>query len=159
MPDNGIGMVASIHKPYQANQFWVEIDGVADVYFTEFSGIQITTEVFEYREGGVNAYTHKLPVRTTYANATLKHGMTKDQKMWDWYMKTVSGKIETKNISIILYSPLSPATEGRRWDLIKAYPVKWLGPSLVANSNEYTIESLEIAFETAKATAQNLKGM
>ena len=35
----------------------------------------------------------------------------------------------------------------KRWDLIRAFPVKWTGPDMKANGGEIAIESLEIAHE------------
>ena len=35
----------------------------------------------------------------------------------------------------------------KRWDLIRAFPVKWAGPDLKASAGELAIESLEIAHE------------
>ena len=50
-----------------SHQFVVEIDGVEAARFTESSGLQMTTDVFEYKEGGLNGYTHRLPGRVSYS--------------------------------------------------------------------------------------------
>ena len=35
----------------------------------------------------------------------------------------------------------------KRWNLKRAFPVKWVGPDLKASSSEVSIETLEIAHE------------
>ena len=40
----------------------------------------------------------------------------------------------------------------RRYDLEKAFPTQWQGPSLDTNSNEVAVESIEIAFTKFKVS-------
>ena len=54
--------------------FAVEIEGLLVGGFTQVDGLSGEVEVEEYREGGVNGYTHKLPgphvVTRTWSCAT-----------------------------------------------------------------------------------------
>ena len=127
-------------------RFWVQIDGVEIAGFSECSGIGVETETFEYAEGGLNTFTHKLPVRTKYGNLTLKRGIDPGQELYAWYISTLDGKTQRKDISVIIYGPES-GTEVRRWDLKQAYPVKWTGPDLRTDASAAAIESVEIAHE------------
>ena len=65
-----------VADPYIGFDFAVEITGVVHAYFQECSGMQASMEIFEYKEGGQNDYSHKLPGRITYSNITLKKGLT-----------------------------------------------------------------------------------
>ncbi|MCK6564035.1 MAG: phage tail protein, partial [Dehalococcoidia bacterium] len=47
-------------------------------------------------------------------------------------------------VSIIQYD--SMGREVRRWNLSRAYPVKWVGPTFNAAQSTMGIESLELAF-------------
>ncbi len=138
-------------KVLLANKFWIESEGILDAYFTELSGMNIETEVMTVKEGGLNNYVHKLPVRTSYTNVVLKRGLTDSKKFLDWYQKTINGKVERKNITIIQYSA---HTEGhpvvKRWELTNAYPVKYQLGSFSAKSNEWSIETMELAYEFFK---------
>jgi len=131
--------------PYQSCYFFVEIEGINCAGFSECTGLDITTETFEYKEGGLNTYTHKLPVRTSFSNITLKRGLTDTTELWDWYLSVVRGNVERKSISIVQYS--SSQEEIKRWDLKDAYPVKWVGPKFQVASSKIavSIEQLEIA--------------
>ncbi len=126
--------------PFPAFKFYVEIGDITHAVFSECSGLEVEVEVFEYEEGGLNDYVHKLPGRVKYSDVTLKKGMATSDALWDWYAKTLQGKIERKNISIMLYD--TSGQESRRWDFEDAYPVKWTGPAFQAGENVAAIETL-----------------
>lgn len=136
-------------------RFWVQLRGIEVAGFMECSGLVVETEVFEYAEGGLNTYTHKLPVRTKYSNITLKRGLDEGQDLYRWYMKTVGGQIERNSISIILYD--SERKSKYRWDLQQAYPVKWTGPDLKADAGAVAVETIEIAHSGLLPTSGQVK--
>ena len=51
--------------PFATFKFHVEIGDIKEAAFNECSGLEIATDVFEYQEGGLNEYAHKLPFRVT----------------------------------------------------------------------------------------------
>lgn len=129
--------------PYLGSHFFVEIDGVDHGGFAECGGLQAETEVTEYAEGGNNGFVHKLAGRTKYGNLTLKWGSTDSTALWQWYLDVTRGKVERKDISVVLYN--SVQEEVRRWNLRSAYPVKWIGPAFNASAPAVSIETLELA--------------
>lgn len=126
-------------------RFYVLIEGVAQAVFTEVGGLQIETEVTDYAEGGNNRFVHRVPGRTKVANLTLKRGMASSNELFKWYIKTINGEAERRNLSVVMYD--TGGKEVLRWDFIKAYPVKWVGPQLSAASNTSAVETLELAHE------------
>jgi phage tail-like protein len=134
--------------PYITSLFNIEIEGIQEAYFKECSGLESETEVLSFEEGGVNDYIHKLPGRTKHANVVLKRGITDSGWLWDWYQKVARGKVERKNLSVVLYN--SQGEEVKRWSFERAYPVKWSGPELKSDENSIAIEALEIAHEGMK---------
>ncbi len=131
--------------PHLGLRYWVELGQIHIAGFRECTGLTIETEMFEYAEGGLNTYTHKLPVRRKYSNVTLKRGLEEGEDLFTWYSKNASGKIQRQNVSIIIYDPLGQPV--RKWDLQNAYPCKWIGPELKAESGALAIETLEFAHE------------
>ncbi|MFZ0746409.1 MAG: phage tail protein [Terracidiphilus sp.] len=134
------------HDPVLAFNFAVEISGLFVAGFSDVSGLQAEIEVQEYREGGVNGYTHKRAGPTKYpSNLILKKGITDNTELWKWYSDVMRGKIQRKPVDVVLMS--STGEESRRWKLQNAYPVKWTGPELRATASEVAVETLELAHE------------
>lgn len=129
--------------PFTGYNFIVIISDIPVAGFSDVSGIASETEVEEYKEGGENQYVHKLPTITKYGNLILKNGMTNLPLLYNWYKDVVQGKINRKEITIILLDPKQLGF--KTWTYRDAYPVKWSGPELNANNNAVAIESLEIA--------------
>lgn len=134
--------------PYITCYFHVEIEGIAEAFFRECSGLEAEIEVLAYEQGGVNDHVEKLPGRIKFPNVVLKRGVTDSKTLWEWFSKGVQGKIERKNVSIILYD--SKGSEVKRWSFERAYPTKWSGPGLKSDENAVAIETLEIAHEGMK---------
>jgi phage tail-like protein len=130
---------------YASNRFYISIEGVTgeQALFTEASGLQLEIEVFEYTEGGVNSFVHKLPGRTKVGNLTLKRGMTNSKAFLEWISNVALGKIERKNVSIVMFN--AKGDELMRWNFDGMYPIKWTGPQYQASGNAAAIESLELA--------------
>ncbi len=129
--------------PYKVFRFVIEINGTRVGGFSEVTGLEVRTEVDEYREGGVNDYVHKIAKETRYPNLTLKRGITDATEFWDWHRQIVEGDIERKTITVVLLDSLG--AEKWRWIFEEAYPVKWNGTDLNATGNTVLVESIELA--------------
>jgi phage tail-like protein len=58
---------------------------------------------------------------------------------------TLDGKLARKNMSVVLLN--DAGEEVLRFNFTNAWPVKWSGPNLNAETNEIAIETLEITHE------------
>lgn len=135
-------------------RFYVEIDAIPQAVFTEVNGLQVETEVMEYKEGGNNGFIHRLPGRTKVGNITLKRGMTRSNEFFSWYLGIAFGrKIIRRNLSIVMYDTVGK--EVMRWDFINAYPVKWTGPQFNAGGSASAVETVELAHDGLKAEIGN----
>jgi phage tail-like protein len=134
--------------PYINYAFKVEIAGIQRAGFKEVSGMESTTAVIPYREGGDNGTTQKKPGMTDYSNIVLKRGVTDDTELWKWHLQWVKGDPAAKRLDgfIVLYDR-DGQTEKARWHFVKAWPTKWTGPSFNAEGKEIAIETLELAHE------------
>ncbi len=132
---------------YRAFQFDVEIQGISKAHFQEVSGIDATTDVVEYREGGDFLGTLKLPGQTKHSNLTLKRGYTDDDTLWKWYEDVMTGRTENirKHVSVLQCD--MAGQEKFRWNLYDAFPVKYTAPSFNAKGNDLSIETLELAYK------------
>ena len=133
--------------PYRSYNFKLEIQGVTEAHFTECSGLSIKTEAIRYREGGNNQVVHRIPGPVEYGDIQLNFGLTDSTELWDWMMTAVKGRVERKNVSILMLDS-EGVSEVMRWDLINAWPSEWSGAPLDAMSRNVAIESLTLVFET-----------
>jgi phage tail-like protein len=130
---------------YPSYRFYVEIGSAPRALFTEISGLQVETDIFEYAEGGNNSFIHRLPGRTKVSNITLKRGMTTSNELFAWYGQWLNGKHTPQNVTVVMYDTAGNAL--LRWTFLNAYPVKWVGPQFTANGAQAAIETLELAHE------------
>lgn len=134
--------------PYLSFRFRVEIEQLEIAQVSEVTGLQFETEIETYEEGGVNDYVHQLPKKTKYPRIILKRGITDLDEFWNWYQEVVSGTFARKNISVILMDVTGE--DKWRWNFSQAYPVKWTGPELKAESNTVAFESIELVHNGMK---------
>lgn len=141
-------------KPFTNCKFHVEVGQIKEAVFKECSGLEVSTDLIEYYEGGLNEYPHKLPGRTKLSNVTLKRGFTTSNELFNWYSEMESdllqGKsITRKQVTIKLYSTLNNE-DLMSWTLNDAFPVKWVGPVFNAGDAAVAIETLEFAHHGIK---------
>jgi phage tail-like protein len=136
--------MAAGHHVYSAYRFCVEIDQLAEAMFSECSGLQAETEVFEWEEGGQNGFKHRLPVRTKFPNLVLKRGVA-TIKLWEWYQQVIDGQLKRRNLAIVLFG-YGGETEVR-WSITGALPIKWSGPTFKSGSAEAAIETFELVHQ------------
>jgi phage tail-like protein len=137
------GMTGLRVDPYQGCNFVVEIGQLLVGGFTEIGGLQVQTDVYEYREGGVNGYVHRFAGATQHPLLILKHGLSPIDGMWAWHQDVVAGVIQRRNGTIYLLDKQQMPLMW--WDFSDALPVKWTGPDLRAESASVAFESLELA--------------
>jgi phage tail-like protein len=140
---------ARIVDPFAAFKFTVQIDGILEAAFTECSGLEISTDVFEYQEGGLNEFIHKLPGRIKLSNITLKRGFATSNELYKWYLEMVEKLLRgepviRKKVTITLKNSANK-NKSMNWTLQDAFPVKWVGPNFKVDDTSVAIESIEFA--------------
>jgi phage tail-like protein len=140
MPETG-----TRHDPPPAFRFTVRFDNLPPGGFTDCTGLQLETEVQDFREGGLNTHTWKFATRSKQTNLTLKRGIvTKD--LWDWFQDIATGKMRFRNGSIVVHDP-SGSQDLLEFQILQAFPVKWSGPDLSAGQNTLAVETAEFAHQ------------
>ncbi len=132
--------------PFLAFNFLVEMTGLAIGGFSEVTGLQVEVQVEDYREGGVNGFVHKMAGAVNYpSNLVLKRGLMGFDPWWAWSEGVNQGVILRQYISVVLLD--TGGNEKRRWIFKNAYPVRWSGPELKADTNAVAFESLELVHQ------------
>lgn len=113
--------------------------------FSEAGGLDMTMDVYEYKEGGVNDRVLKFPTRAEFSNITLKKGMGLTDDLWLWHYDFVRGRGKRRDGVIALMNEAGAPV--KVWVFKRGIPLKWTGPDLNASQNALAIESLEISHE------------
>lgn len=133
---------------YPVPKFHFSVDwGGQRLGFTEVSGLDVQTDVIEYREGASPEYHKiKMPGMQKFSNITLKRGTFKgDNQYFDWWNTVRLNTIERRDVTIsLLNENHEPVVT---WQIKNAWPIKVQSTDLKADGNEVAIETLELAHE------------
>ena len=121
--------------------------GGTKIGFTEVTGLEVTTEKIEYRDGASKEY-HKvrMPGMQTFGDLTLKRGVfAGDNEFYDWWNTVALNTVERRDITIsLLNESHEPVVV---WKVKKAWPTKVTSTDLNASGNETAIETLMLTHE------------
>lgn len=121
--------------------------GGARIGFTEISGLDVETEVIEYRDGALPEFSKmKIPGMQKFANVTMKRGVFKsDNDYFNWWNTVSLNTIERRDVIVSL---LNEAHEPVMvWKIKNAWPAKIGSTDLKSDGNEIAIESIELAHD------------
>lgn len=133
---------------YPISKFHFQVDwGGSRIGFTEVTGLEVSTDVIEYREGSSPEYHKiKMPGMQKFSNITLKRGTFQgDNDFYNWWNTIALNTIERRNVTIsLLNESHEPVVV---WKVKNAWPVKVQSTDLKADGNEVAIETIELAHE------------
>jgi phage tail-like protein len=128
--------------PYLGFRFHVEVDSLIVGGFSEVSGLGVARETVSYREGGVNSHVHTFPDGVRHPPLVLRRGMTDSQELLEWMDGAGGAGADARTLRLFLLD--SEGTAVRGWQCADAYPVRWDGPALRAESGAVAVETLEV---------------
>lgn len=133
---------------YPLPKFHFQVEwGGANIGFSEVSGLDVETEVIEYRDGASLEYIKtKMPGMQKFGNITLKRGTFQgDNDFYGWWNTVALNTIDRRNVTIsLLNENHEPVVV---WKVKNAWPTKVQSTDLKADGNEVAIESIELAHE------------
>ena len=142
-----------------ANRFLFELDGVELGVFKEVTGLNVSVQVDEIREGGQNGFVHQLPGRMTWPNLVFRRGVTNGNALFDWFNKTSGegfassdNKLTKSTGAVTVIDPVGERL--RSWEFIDVFPVRWKGPDFSVESRDPLEEELEVAHHGFRAVTQ-----
>jgi len=130
--------------------FRFEVDlgpGLKAVPFQEVSGMDIETQVIEYREGNSKLFKKiKMPGMLKHGNVTMKRGVfINDNNFWDWHSQISMNTIKRRTVLIKLLDELGKVS--MQWELNNAWPTKITSTDLKSDGKEVAVDTIEMAFE------------
>jgi phage tail-like protein len=133
---------------YPIPKFHFQVEwGGSRIGFTEVSGLDISTEVIEYRDGASPEYSKvKMPGQRKFSNITLKRGtFAGDNQFYEWFNTVNLNQIERRDLTIsLLNENHEPVVV---WKVKNAWPTKVTPTDLKADGNEVALETLELVHE------------
>lgn len=136
---------------YPLPKFHFQVEwGAARVGFTEVTGLDVETEVIEYREGVSPEYRKiKMPGLQKNSNITLKRGtLAADNAFFTWWNTVSLNTIERRDVTVSLLNEAHAPV--MVWQVKNAWPTKIQSTDLKADGNEVAIESIELVHEGVK---------
>lgn len=142
----------SIYHPAVSFYFTVNLVGLGtdgDSSFLEVQGLGAERDVFELKEGGENAYVHRLPGRAKFGNLVLKRGVLQPATgLAKWCARTIESNldqpVEPNDLVVSLLNAAGAPLMS--WRFTRAWPVKWRLSDLNSQQNAIAIESIELAY-------------
>jgi phage tail-like protein len=139
----------TVYYPPWGFYYRVEFEGSRkpdEARFQSASGLGVEYDTEEYKEGGENRFTHKLPVRTKYSDLVLKRGMLAGSETVGWFLDAFRERIFTpKAVTVILMNEQGEPL--RTWNVVHAVPKKWTVSDFNANENSIVVETLELTYQ------------
>lgn len=133
---------------YPLPKFHFQVEwGGTKIGFTEVTGLEVTTDVIEYRDG-VSPEFHKvkMPGMQKFSNITLKRGKFKsDNQFYDWWNTQQMNTVERRDLTISLLNENHEPVFV--WKVKNAWPIKVNATDLKADGNEVAIETMELVHE------------
>lgn len=123
-------------------RFQVKIDGQDFGNWQKCDGLSLEYDVMEYKEGGENAYVHRLPGRVNYPNIKLTRPVDSGSSSVSAWVASLQVRMVPSTVEISVLDP--SGTRVATWALAGAYPVRWNGPSLDVGGNQWATETLEL---------------
>jgi phage tail-like protein len=137
--------------PYSGHNFEIIVNGISDDgtavkgSFAEASGLEVSIDPIEYRNGSEDITVRKVPGLKKFTNITLKRGVIGDLAFWNWVVAAMNGTVQRTEGAVVLTDETK--SEVMRWKFRRGWPCKWTGPGLNAKNNEIAMETLEICHE------------
>ena len=147
LPTAGTGAEQDQFWPMPKFYFSVDIGDFTDLPFQEVSGLDVETEVIEYRHGNSPSHsTIKMPGMMKYADITLKKGVfADDNDFYDWISTISLNTYERLTVVIRLLAETS--TPRMTWTLTNAFPKQITPTDMNSQASEAAIETMVLAHE------------
>ena len=133
-------------EPVANFRFGISVDDNKDYVgmFTECKLPDIEWDIQQVKEGGRNDYIHQLLGQRKPGKLTLKHGLTNQFILQEWYSEMMSENFEGFMKTVTINMLDSQGKTVMRWNLYDAYPVKVTWPELKTSDNSVAVQTLEL---------------
>ena len=133
---------------YPLPKFHFQVDwGGTKIGFTEVSGLEVTTDKIEYRDGVSPEYVKtQMPGMQTFGEITMKRGtFAGDNEFYEWWNTVALNTIERRDVTLSLLNEAHEPVVV--WKIKNAWPTKVTSTDLNSTGNEVAVETLVLVHE------------
>ena len=141
--------------PFTAFNFLVEVQvsgmtgTLASAAFSECDGLEMSMEPKTIREGGRNSGPVHMAGPVSYAQLTLKRGMTANVDLWRWFERVnAAGNGGLRGTIEVTSFAGDASAEQFRFRMGGCVPVKLKASPLNAKDGQIAIEEMQVAYES-----------
>ena len=117
-----------------------------DIRFQEVSGINAELDVFSFKAGGENRFTHEFPERAKYPDLVLKRGLLVDSTVVDWCRDAIE-ELDISPTNVLVHLLNEQHEPLQSYSFINAWPKKWELSSFNAERSEFAIETIYLSYQ------------
>ena len=131
--------------------------GSATINFLEIAGLDLESQVVEYRHGDAPAFFPiKMPGLGKVGNVTMKRGVfVGETKYWDWFNEIKLNAVSRGRTTVTIRLLNEKNQPTMTWELQNAWPSKITSTDLKSEGNEASIDTLELVYERLVVTKEN----
>jgi len=138
MPNSVEPTIIATTYPVPVYRYVVEVGGVR-MHFSEVSGLDIKYEPITYKDG---LKIQHMPGQEAIKNITFKRGILRASSELYLWIKETNINLISKRLLEISLSDTTGDVPIITWLVADAFPTGLIGPTLNANANEVSIETL-----------------
>jgi phage tail-like protein len=145
----------TVEPPYTSFRFEVVLElntplpgvgsPICNAAFSECDGLEMSMEPKTIREGGNNLAQPQRIGPVSYAQLTLKRGMTSSLDLWRWFAAAARAGQDTSASGRVVVLDAA-GTPQIAFTLYECLPVKVRGPSLNAKDGTIAVEELQLVY-------------
>lgn len=128
----------------------IKVEGISDEVcsagFAECDGLEVSIEPKTFQEGGNNTQQVHLAGPVSYAQLTLKRGMSSDFGLWNWFnevLKTDKRGLRGQATIVMLGVDREPQLTFKLKDCL---PIKLRAPAFNAKDGALAIEEMQLVY-------------
>ena len=131
-----------------AFNFKLEIDGITCGSFQKVAGLQVTTKVDTFPEGGRNTHLVKILGQTSYPELQLTKGyMSSNAELLEYHrvMRDESQEFTRGTVSVIVCN--DAGEEVGRYNFFNTWMTEWKGPTFDGKASALSTESVKFSYD------------
>jgi len=138
-----------------STQYKVVINGLKNTTFRSCEGLESEIDVLSYQNGGnlsapVTARGFQKTGRLSFGRGAFSDQGSSGKSLFDWYLEVCDSSKALKKETILVILVDSSDREVEKWEVVNAWPSRWMGPLLNQDDSQLSVQYITFAHEGIK---------